>query len=459
MSDLTISEKLIQFSSSLAFSDIPQEAVTAAKFHVLDTIGVCLAASADDTSQAVKRALLQMDTKAESTIIGSKDKASAATAAMINSTAAHGPDFDDTHQGSVIHISSVVVPTSLAVAESVGASGKDFLTAAITGYETTTRLGMAAPGIFHMRGYHATSLVGIFGAVLIAGKLKGLDANVQCNALGIAGSQASGILECLNAKSSLKQIQPGWAAYSGIIASLFAREGVTGPNTVFEGRYGFFNSYLPDGNYDLEKTVQNLGLSWEVNDIAYKLYPCCHHTQAFLDCVKEITRAHPFLPDDIEEIECIISPMQAELLCKPLEDRYLPKTAYTAKFSLPYVVSVMLHRGKVGLREFSSEAIKDDAVLKLAQKLKFTESADVGYPGAFPGWVKIRLKNGRSFEHRMPANRGAQANPASEEEIIGKFEDNASIVLSRENIQKLKDLLLNIESVPDVREITRCMAV
>jgi 2-methylcitrate dehydratase PrpD len=458
MSNPTISEKLVQFSSNLAFSDIPQDAVKAAKFHILDTIGICLGASIDDTTQAVKRALSQMDTKAESTLIGSRDKASAATAALINSAAAHGPDFDDTHQGSVIHISSVVVPASLAVAESVGASGKDFLTAAISGYETTTRLGRAAPGIFHMRGYHATSLIGIFGAVLIAGKLKVLNADVQCNALGIAGSQASGILECLNAKSSLKQIQPGWAAYSGIIASLFAQEGVTGPNTVFEGRYGFFKSYLPEGNYDLEETVKDLGLSWEVNDIAYKLYPCCHHLQAFLDCVKEITRANTFSLDDIEQIECIISPMQAELLCKPLEDRYLPKTAYTAKFSLPYVVSVMLHRGKVGLREFSSEAIKDDAVLKLAQRLKFTESADVGYPGAFPGWVKLKLKNGRSVEHLMSANRGAQDNPASEEEIIGKFEDNASIVLPRERVHELKELLMGIENVKHVRDITRCLA-
>jgi 2-methylcitrate dehydratase PrpD len=456
MPDMPLSEQLIRFSRNLDFSDIPGDALANAKLHVLDTIGICLAASQDDTAQAVKRAMARIGTNPESSVIGGTGKFSAAAAAMINSSAAHGPDFDDTHQGSVIHISSVVVPASLAVAESVGAGGRDFLTAVVAGYETTTRLGMAAPGIFHMRGYHATSLVGIFGAALIAGKLNGLDAGVQCNALGIAGSQAAGILECLNAKSSLKQIQSGWAAYSGIVASLLAEEGVTGPNTVFEGRYGFFNAFLPEGNYDLEKAVANLGTAWEVNDIAYKLYPCCHHTQAFLDCVKEITRANPFSLDDIEEIECIISPMQAELLCHPREDRYVPKTAYTAKFSLPYVVSVMLHRGKVGLREFSDETIQDESILKLARRLKFTESDETGYPGSFPGWVRIKLKDSRAFEHRMAANRGAQANPASEAEIVGKFEDNAAIVLPREKIDRLKALVMDIEHVPDVRALAAC---
>ncbi|VWB53099.1 MmgE/PrpD family protein [Burkholderia lata] len=459
MPDMTLSEQLIQFSRQLDFSDIPADASANAKLHVLDTIGICLAASQDDTAQAVKRAMARIGTHPESSVIGGTGKFSAAAAALINSSAAHGPDFDDTHQGSVIHISSVVVPASLAVAESVGASGRDFLTAVVSGYETTTRLGMAAPGIFHMRGYHATSLVGIFGAVLIAGKLSGLDAGVQCNALGIAGSQASGILECLNAKSSLKQIQPGWAAYSGIIASILAQEGVTGPNTVFEGRYGFFNSFLPEGNYDLKKAVANLGTTWEVNDIAYKRYPCCHHTQAFLDCVKEIREANPFSLDDIDEIECVISPMQAELLCHPREDRYEPKTAYTAKFSLPYVVSVMLHRGKVGLREFSDETIKDDSILKLARRLKFTESDDTGYPGSFPGWVRIKLKDARTFEHRMAANRGAQANPASEAEIVGKFEDNASIVLPREKVHQLRALIMDIEHVPDVRALSACTSI
>ncbi|MFT3721666.1 MmgE/PrpD family protein [Pseudorhodoferax sp.] len=457
MSDPTLSQKLIRFSTQLGFSDIPADALTHAKFHVLDTIGICLAASGDETTQAVKRSMARLGTNPESSIIGQADRFSAAAAAMINSTAAHGPDFDDTHQGSVIHISSIVVPSSLAMAEAVGASGKDFLTAVTTGYETTTRLGMAAPGIFHMRGYHATALVGIFGTVLIAGKLQRLPEDVQCNALGIAGSQASGILECLNAKSSLKQIQPGWAAYSGIVATLLAQEGVTGPNTVFEGRYGFFPSFLPEGNYDLTKAVAGLGQKWEVNDIAYKLYPCCHHTQAFLDCIKELVGKNKFSLDEIEEIECIISPMQAELLCKPLEDRYAPKTAYTAKFSLPYVVSAMLHRGTVGLREFSDEVIGDAGILKLARKLRFTESDDTGYPGAFPGWVRIKLQGGRLLEHRMLANRGAQNNPASDAEIVGKYEDNASLVLPRQKVDRLRELVMDLENVEDIRTLAENM--
>lgn len=455
---LTVSNKLVRFSSELSYSDVPADALTNAKLHTLDTIGVVLAASRDETTQSVKRAMTALGGNSEASIFGSADRSSAPAAALINSAAAHGPDFDDTHQGSVIHISSVVVPTSLAVAESVAASGKDLLTAIVTGYETTTRLGMAAPGKFHVRGYHATALVGIFGAVLIAGKLRGLDADTQVNALGIAGSQASGILECLNAKSSLKQIQPGWAAYSGIISTLFAQEGVTGPDTVFEGRYGFFPSFLPDGDYDLSKAVEGLGEKWEVNDIAYKLYPCCHHTQAFLDCLKELASTRSLSPEDVEQVECIISPMQAELLCHPIEDRYEPKTPYTAKFSLPYVVSVMLHHGRVGLREFSEELIADREIIDFARRVTLVEDETVGYPGAFPGWVRVHLRDGEVLERRIPANRGAQENPASEEEIIEKFDANASLVLSSEKAERLKDQILHLEDLADVRDLAAGVA-
>ncbi|WP_260287173.1 MmgE/PrpD family protein [Peribacillus aracenensis] len=453
----TLSEKLTDFVTNLKYEAIQDEALKNAKYHVLDTIGISIAASTSDTAQTVKNVMRKLGTTSESTVIGSQEKFSAAAAAMANSTMAHGPDFDDTHGGSVVHVSSVVVPASLAVAESVKASGKDYLTAVMAGYEVTNRLGMVAPGNYHARGFHTTALLGGFGSAVMTGKLKGLSPSVITHALGICGSQASGIIEFLSNGSSLKQMQPGWSAYSGIIAAMLAEEGMTGPLSVFEGRYGFFNSYLYQTDHDQNKVLEGLNEVWEVNDIAYKLYPCCHHTQAFLDCTKQIRNEEDFRLEEIEEIKCIISPKQAEIICSPLEEKYEPKTPYDAKFSLPYVLSVMLHRGQCGLGDFTGEIIKDESVLRLARKFTYITSEETGYPGAFPGWVKIKLKDGRVLERRMKTNRGGRENPASEAEIIGKFENNASSVLSSDKVSRIKELVLNVEKVKDVSEITKYM--
>lgn len=457
MDNRTLSEQIIGFMSDLKIADIPSDAISNAKYHVLDTIGICLASTELDTVKAAKNVMDRLGTRLECTAIGFREKYSAPAAAMINSVGAHGADFDDTHSGSILHISSTVVPTSIAVAESVGASGKDFITAATVGYELATRLGMTAPGKFTGRGWHPSAMLGIFGVALITGKLKGLPPAVMRDALGICGSQASGIIEFLHNGSNLKQIQPGWACYSGITSTMFAEAGVTGPDTVFEGEHGVFKCFMYGQDMDLSAPVAGLGTTWEVNNIAYKLHPCCHYNQAFVDCVKVLKHKNDFRLEEIEEVECIIHPKQAEVVVDPIEEKIPPKTAYDGKFSLPYVVSVALLRDKVTLKDFTDEAVKDKNAERLARKFKITHNMDTGFPFTFPGWVKIKLKDGRILEHIMKSNRGGVGNPADDSEIIGKFEDNASLMLPSAKINRIKEMVLNIEDVKDIREITENM--
>jgi 2-methylcitrate dehydratase PrpD len=450
----TYSEKLTEFGIQLKYGDIPALAITNAKYHILDVIGVILASSYSDTANTIKNTLHKMGGRQESTVIGSDNKFPAPLAAMANATMAHTPDFDDTHGESIIHPSSVVVPTSLAVGETQGTNGKDFIAAAVAAYEIILRIGMVAPGKFHAIGFHPTPICGIFGAALISGKLKGLDPLTIRNAMGICGSQAAGLLEFLSDGSSVKRFHPGWACYSGIFATLLAEEGMTGPATVLEGRFGFYRTHLNKEEYNLERLTEGLGTKWEVNNISYKLYPCCHHIPAFADCVREIKRKETIQPDEIEEIECIISPGQADLVCRPVEDKVAPRTPYDAKFSLPYVIAVMISRGKCGLNDFTDEAIREEKVLQLAKKVKHTLSDSTGYPGSFPGWVKIKLKNGKVLEHREKVNRGGPDNPVGEEEIIDKFENNAQLLLSSQKVKEIKEQILNIEGLKDIRSVT-----
>ena len=455
MAEQTLSEVLAEFALGLNFRDIPADTLTHAKQHALDLVGVSLGVSASETARTVRKTIGRLGGKAECTVIGSARKYPAPLAALANATMAHTPDFDDTHGGSIIHPSAVTVPTALATAEALGADGKSLLTALVAGYEVLLRLGLMAPGKFHPRGFHPTVVCGVFGAAVTAGKLKRLPAKTLCHALGICGSQASGILEFLADGSSTKRIHPGWASLSGMIAVMLAQDGLTGPRTVLEGRFGLLKSFVGEGGEIPEGVINNLGNRWETNFISYKPYPCCHHLMAFIDCIRALNKRERIPLEEIVQVEGIISQDQADLVCTPREAKLAPRTPYDAKFSLPYVVGVTLLRGKCGLGDFTPRAIQDKKVLELAQKVTHTISDQTGFPRVFPGWVKIKLKNGTVLEHREMVNRGGPENPLSEEEIIDKFESNALLVLPLRKVKEIEEKILNMEGLRNIQSLVK----
>src|SRR5204862_4513739 len=235
--------RLARFVLGLRLEDIPLPVVTKATHLVLDTLGCALAATRYDFGRAALETAERLGGPHESTLVGSKVRVAAANAVLANATLAHGLDFDDTREDAIVHTGSIAVPTALAVGEALGASGRAILEAMIAGVEVMCRVGLAVPGKFHARHYHPTSLTGGFAAAAVAGKLYGLEEDQLVHAFGICGSQAGGIIEYLADGSGTKRLHPGWAVHAGVAATLLARSGFTGPETVFEGAHGFYQAF------------------------------------------------------------------------------------------------------------------------------------------------------------------------------------------------------------------------
>lgn len=270
----TYSRKLGEFVERLAFDDVPKKVIEEAKLHILDTLGVALAAYGMDFAQIMLEVSKGLGGPPESTVIGSGERLSAPNAALVNGTMAHGLDYDDMHREAALHLSAFAVPTALAVSEAQGKSGKSAIVGVVAGYEVGARLGLAASGRLLLRGWHPTGVLGAFAAAAVTGSILALSAKQISTAMGIAGSQSSGLAQWIEEGSWTKRMHPGWAAHSGIIAVLLAQKGYDGPQRIYEGKMGLYNSYLGEGNFDLERLTQGLGSRWETRQICYKLYPC-----------------------------------------------------------------------------------------------------------------------------------------------------------------------------------------
>lgn len=447
----TGAEVFSEFTSRLKFEAIPAEVRDNVLLRVLDTVGIALAATAEEFAPALL-GLVEGWGSGEATIIGQKVRASVPMAILANGSLAHGLDFDDTHTLAICHASAVVVPTALTLGESLGLGGPDVLTAMVAGYETITRLGMAAPGEFHARGWHATAVCGSLAAALVAGKCLGLSPSGLVAALGIAGSLASGTLECLEGGSWVKRLHPGWAGHSGAVAAELARGGFTGPATVLEGRFGFYRTFLGAAPEPARVTA-GLGTRWETLRVAFKPYPCCHYNHAYMDCAARLRREQALTPEAIEDVECLVPAGEVPIICEPLAFKRRPRTPYEAQFSLPYAVAAALLEDEVGLDAFAAERIADARRLGLAAKVRYTVDPASPFPGTFPGRLRIRLADGRLLEAEERQNRGSPDNPMGPGEVAAKFRKNARRVFSPSRVSALEEAILTLDRLEDVRPL------
>ena len=271
--DKTYSEKLADFVAGLTFDDIPEDVVVKTKLHILDTLGVALASHGMEFSAIVQDAARSFGGPAESTVVGSGDRLPAHYASLVNATMVHGMDFDDMHREGSIHLSAIVVPSALAVAEASGTSGKAAIVGIVAGSEVGARIGNAACRKLLDRGWHPTGVFGAFTSAAVAGKIQGSTHGQIATAIGIAGSQCSGSAQWLEEDSWTKRLHPGWASHSGILAARLAQKGFIAPRKIFEGGKGIYRSYLNDGEFDLDKITKELGEKWETREICYKIYP------------------------------------------------------------------------------------------------------------------------------------------------------------------------------------------
>jgi len=442
----THSQRLARFAAGLRHEALPPDVAAVAKRHLIDIVGVGLVGSRQPMARNAVEGIGTIPGSAGGAAVwGGARTCAAPYAAMANGVAAHVLDFDDTHTDSITHGSAVLGPVVMALGQELAVPGAEAIAAFVAGWEVTARVGLASRGTFHKRGFHTTSVAGLFGATAAAGRLLRLDEAQMTHAFGLAGSQVSGVSEYLSNGSSSKSFHPGWAAYSGILACHLAKAGMTGPLTVFEGRYGLFTTYGLPQECDLDEVSRGLGERWETRRISIKPYPCCHFAHAFIDCAKALRGQVD--PDQIESVEGLVPEIELPLICEPYDAKLRPASPYAAKFSLPFLVASALAGDPVGHGTFTPENIAREDLLALAGRVSYRVAGpgETTFPTYFPGRLEARLKDGRTLTQVLDVNLGNPDNPLSEDAVAAKFRANAQDVLPPGDIDRLLDRLAGLE--------------
>lgn len=387
---------------------------------IFDITGLAVAARETDYVGAVLGSAVD---EGRCTALGHTRRLGMYDAALVNGTAAHGEDFDDTFEGGPVHPGAVVVPAVLAAAEQHGLNGAAVMRGIAVGSEIMCRLSLVAPQATHKAGFHPTAIFGAPAATGAVAAALGLDAETTIRAFGIAGSLASGIIEYLADGSSTKRLHAGAAAQSGLRAVHLALGGFVGPRTVFEGSHGMYKAFAPSKVPDYSPLLERLGKRWIVETLAFKPYACGTMTQPFIDCAIKLA-ATGVRPDDITSIICKVGEGTVHRLWEPLDEKHRPPNAYAGKFSTPYCMAVAFIDGAAGLGQFVDERAHDPVVRALAAKISYEIDPEDEYPRNFSGHLKATLADGSVRELRQPYMRGGANEPLSAEELTNKFEAN-----------------------------------
>src|SRR5262245_51290054 len=448
-----IGKVLADFAHDLTYEAIPEAVRERAKHLILDATGIAFASGRYDFAHKSLTAITALAGSGDVPVIGLPARLPARDAALLNGILVHGLDFDDTHTGSILHVTTSIWPAVLSAAWMHGASGRDMVTAYVAGAEAITRLGAVGSGMFHQVGFHPTGLVGVFGCALAAGRLMGLSPEALVNAQGIALSCASGSLEFLEDGAWTKRMHPGWAAQSGITAAALAQGGFVGPSRAYEGRFGLFNINLQDGltAERQERATAGLGTTWETSAVAVKPLPACHFTHACADAAVLLAKAHRSDLDDIVRIKALVPAETVKTVCEPVANKRRPANAYDAQFSIPYLVAASLVRGRFTLAELEPDALNDETILALCDRVDYEVDPRSTFPRHYTGELQMSLTDGRVLVHREAMNRGCADRPLSNADIVEKFTGNARRSLSARAADAVRDAVLTLDRADDAR--------
>lgn len=398
--------------------------------RVIDTFAIAYAARHADAGQAALTVALSWGGAGAASIIGDSTKVPAATAALVNGTYAHSLDFDDTHLPSVIHPSASLVPTAAAGAEEGHASGAEFLTSLVAGYEILCRLANAqfdpdsGTSLMFERGVHGTSIMGAVASAMVAGRLRKLDAEGIANSGAIACSMGAGIIESNRTGGSIKRLHCGWAGHSAITAAALAEFGLSGSMYALEGECGLLNAFCGT-RWQPSALCDGLGEKWLTPDICFKPYPCNHFTHAVVDAVAAL-RCRGLTADAVRRVEIGTADATWRIIGDPILDKQHPQSPYHAAFSAPFVFAAAMlgasGAGGVGLADFSEEALADPARIRLAEMCSVVvdDQCSQIFPRSLPAVVRVWAADGAVMEERVDASKGTQALPLDRADVEQK---------------------------------------
>ena len=438
--------------NTLTYDGLPPEAIHWAKVGILDTVGVTLA-GADDPSAALVADVLSSN--GPSLLLGSNKRVGPLDAALVNGTASHAHDFDDCNNTVGGHPSAPILPALFALADDIGANGRDFIAAYVAGFETECKISMGVNFYQYTHGWHPTATIGVFGAAAACAKLMKLDDEKTAVALAIAASLASGIKS--NFGTYVKPLHVGHCGRNGLFAALLARNGYTASPVAFEHKEGYFEVFNGEGNYDAEKILPAWANPLDIvkPGIAIKQYPCCGSTHPAIDAMLEIVRAHDVKPDAVERIQSWTHERRLKHTNRPN-----PQSRTDAKFSVQYCLSRALVDRKVTLEHFEGDSYRDPRVAAILPRVEAGAYTTEQFPAEnhFGAEVKVTLRGGTVLSHKVdqPAGR-TSANPLPQARLKEKFDSCANRALPAERTAAVYAAIMDLENLGDVRAVNNAM--
>jgi 2-methylcitrate dehydratase PrpD len=443
---MSVTEKLARFVVATGYDSLPEESVIAAKRAVLDTLAVTVAGCQEEASKTITGYVRELATVGEAGVVGSGFRSAASEAALANGTLAHALDYDDVSTSMLGHPSAPLLPAVLAVAEKMGASGKDAIVAFVLGFEVECKVGSAIGAGHYARGWHATSTLGTLGAATACAKLLRLDLAATLATLGIAASLAGGTRQ--NFGTMTKPLHAGIAARNGVMAARLAAKGFTADASIIEAPLGFLHLFGAS-DHDAEKAVASLGQPFDIVSpgVSVKLYPCCYATHRALDAALQLQREASTEPGRIGRVEVRVSRGAAIPLI-----HHRPQTGLEGKFSMEYCLAAALLDGRVGPTSFSDEAVQRPEAQQLLRRVEMVEEG-LGPPIVGPATVTAILDDGSRHTRHVETPRGDPKAPLTWDELVGKYRDCAATLLPDAAITRSAEIIAELEAAGDVGEL------
>ena len=443
----TIATRLSEHFTAMRYNGLPPESRHAVKRLLLDYLGVAVAGSRSDSGRVATRYVRAIGGKPQASVIAGGFKVPMETAAFANAICSHSIELDDIDVLALFHFSPPVYSAALAAGEAANASGRDLITALAAGCEMMERTSRATNNALRNRGFHTTPTCGVFGATVAAGKLLGLDAEQLTSALGLAGAQASGLME-MYGPSMQKRFNPGPTARNGVTAASITRHGFTGADTIFEGERGFCNAF--SGDAEPARLTQGLQRRYKL-DIEFKPYSCARPIHNAIDCALEIRNQHK---PDLNRIARIVMARHPDWA--HYHQNATPRTYHEAQVSLPFSVAVALRDGQALLKQYSDANIADPLIKRLSSRVQFV--VDKRLPRGVSCKMTMESSDGGKFVSQVDYPKGSIQNPMSDAELRAKFNSLAAPVLGEKRAGQLADLVERVERLPSVRSLMRLTA-
>jgi 2-methylcitrate dehydratase PrpD len=434
-------DQLLTFLLETSYKDLPPEVVYQGKRCIIDWVGVTLGGLKHPSSAILINTVEELGGEPQATVLGTSIKTSVVNAALVNGAMSHVLDFDDTHLPALMHPSVPVIPALLAYGEWKSLNGKNFLLSFILGFDIETRISLAMGASHYDAGWHSTATMGRFGAAAGVGKMAGLKRPEMACALGLAGTQASGIRKVFGTMT--KSFHPGKAAADGLLSVLLAQKGDTSPVNILEGDKGLAS--LLSSDFNPLRGLEGLRKSFMVMSVTFKPFASCLYTHPAIDGVIHLRNEHRLRPEDVETIQCRVSKFCMDAACKPN-----PQTGLEGKFSTPYCIAIALIEGKAGEDLFQDMMTRNPSIKAVMRKVRVEERKEFKEEQAE---ITIRLRNGKSLKHKVEHPLGDPKNPLSDQALEEKARILLRSVLSKERVDSLLKKLWAFESIENVGEL------